>query len=166
MEQRYDAPQGLAPATAQPQASCVRAVPAQWQGQGFRLLTLREFRAEPGPPAFAWMEQHLLRAPQRLSRHGLFFAATFCSDVMAWLSAYLGRPSVRAGIGPAQRNPLWPSLVWQGEERAWPDGARTIEWFVDVSFPQQAAWTAFHQRWGARLMGQTEAAPKPSAGTP
>jgi hypothetical protein len=141
----------------QPEANCVHAVPSQRLAQGFRLLTLREFRNETAPPAFAWIEQRLLRTPQRLGRHGLFFANTFRPEIMAWLSERLGRPSVRADAGPAQRNALWPGMAWHAEDRVWPDGARTVEWFVDVIFPQQEAWSAFQQQWRARLMGEDEA---------
>jgi hypothetical protein len=75
---------------------------------------------------------------------------------MAWLSQQLGRPSIRTDAGPAQRNALWPAMTWHGEDRVWPDGARTVEWFVDVTFPQQASWTAFQQQWRARLMAEDE----------
>ncbi|MFG1465666.1 hypothetical protein V5F77_22545 [Xanthobacter sp. DSM 24535] len=139
-----------------PASACIHAVPAQWLAQGFRLLTLREFHAASAPPAFAWIEQQLLRAPQRLGRHGLFFANTFRPEIMAWLSLDLGRPSQHPPTGPAQRNPLWPALEWHGEERQWPDGAATREWFVDVTFPRLISWTAFQQRWRARLMAETE----------
>lgn len=137
----------------------IQAVPAQWLAQGFRLLTLREFRNVAAPPSFAWIEQHLLRTPQRLGRHGLFFANTFRPEVMAWLSQQLGRPSVKDNTGQAQRNALWPAMAWHGEDRAWQDGARTVEWFVDVTFPHETSWAAFQQRWRARLMGEDEDMP-------
>lgn len=140
----------------QPESACVHAVPSQWLAQGFRLLTLREFRNATAPPAFAWIEQRLLRAPQRLGRHGVFFANTFRPEIMAWLSQKLGRPSIRTDAGQAHRNALWPAMRWHGEDRVWPDGARTVEWFVDVTFPHQASWTAFQQRWRARLKGEDE----------
>ncbi len=142
--------------TLQPESACVRAVPSQWFAQGFRLLTLREFRNVAAPPAFAWIEQRLLRAPQRLGRHGLFFANTFRPEIMAWLSQQLGRPSIRTDAGQAHRNALWPAMAWHCEDRVWPDGARTVEWFVDVMFPLQASWTAFQQQWRARLIGEDE----------
>jgi hypothetical protein len=142
--------------TLQPESTCVQAVPSQWLAQGFRLLTLREFRNVTAPPAFAWVEQRLLRTPQRLGRHGLFFANTFRPEIMAWLSQQLGRPSIRTDSGPAHRNALWPAMAWHGEDRVWPDGARTVEWFVDVTFPHQASWTAFQQQWRARLMAEDE----------
>jgi hypothetical protein len=140
----------------QPEPACVHAVPSRWLEQGFRLLTLREFRNEREPPAFAWIEQRLLRAPQRLGRHGLFFANTFRPEIMAWLSQQLGRPSIRTDSGQAHRNALWPATAWHSEDRVWPDGARTVEWFVDVMFPHEASWTAFQQQWRARLMGEDD----------
>lgn len=142
--------------TLQPQSACVDAVPSQWLAQGFRLLTLREFRDAAAPPAFAWIEQRLLRAPQRLGRHGLFFANTFRPEIMTWLSRQLGRPSIRTDAGRAHRNRLWPAMTWHHEDRVWPDGARTVEWFVDVTFPHQRSWTAFQLQWRARLMGEDE----------
>ncbi len=140
----------------QPESTSVQAVPSQWLEQGFRLLTLREFRNVTAPPAFAWIEQRLLRAPQRLGRHGLFFANTFRPEIMAWLSQQLGRPSIRMDDGHAHRNARWPAMAWHGEDRVWPDGARTVEWFVDVTFPQQASWIAFQRQWCSRLMGEDE----------
>jgi len=142
--------------TLPPESACVHAVPSQGLAQGFRLLSLREFRNLSAPPAFAWIEQRLLRAPQRLGRHGLFFAPTYRPEIMAWLCQQLGRPSLRADGGQAQRNALWPALAWHGEDREWPDGARTVEWFVDVTFPHEATWAAFQQQWRARLMGEDE----------
>jgi hypothetical protein len=137
---------------SQPASTCIDAVPSQALAQGFRLLTLREFRQPPGPSAFAWIEQRLLRAPQRLGRHGLFFASTFRPEIMAWLSGQLGRPSIRTDAGP-RRNALWPAMTWLGEDRMWADGMRTVEWFVDVNFPDQPSWAAFQQQWRSRLMG-------------
>lgn len=113
--------------TLQPESTCVHAVPSQQLPRGFRLLTLREFRNVTTPPAFAWVEQRLLRTPQRLGRHGLFFANTFRPEIMAWLSQLLGRPSVRTDAGQGRRNALWPAMAWHGEDRVWPDGARTVE---------------------------------------
>ena len=75
--------------TSQDEATAVHAVPAQWLECGFRLLILRELRTENEPPAFAWIEQHLLRTPQRLTRHGLFFGMAFRPEIMAWLSEHL-----------------------------------------------------------------------------
>ncbi|WP_205995655.1 hypothetical protein [Pseudolabrys sp. FHR47] len=144
--------------TASPlsQAACIHAIPSRLLAQGFRLLTLREFRNDKEPPAFAWIEQRLLRLPQRPGRHGLFFANTFRPEIMAWLSQQLGRPSVPAEAGRAQRNALWPTMTWHGEDRAWPDGARTVEWFVDVVFPHAASWTAFQQQWRDRLLAEDD----------
>ena len=120
--------------TSQDEATAVHAVPAQWLECGFRLLILRELRTENEPPAFAWIEQHLLRTPQRLTRHGLFFGMAFRPEIMAWLSEHLGRPSLREGTGKPSRNPLWPNSGWYGEPRLWPGDIHTIEWFVDVAF--------------------------------
>jgi hypothetical protein len=64
--------------TSQQEATSVHAVPAQWLERGFRLLILRELHTEKEPPAFAWIEQRLLRTPQRLTRHGLFLEGPFC----------------------------------------------------------------------------------------
>lgn len=146
-------------ATPPPASACIQAVPAQALAQGFRLLTLREFRNHAAPPSFAWIEQRLLRAPQRLGRHGVFFANTFRPEIMDWLSRQLGRPSVRGDAGTAERNALWPTMTWHAQDRAWPDGTRTVEWFVDVVFPQPASWTAFEQRWRGRLMAADDDEP-------
>lgn len=146
--------------TSPPESASVQAVPARPLEQGFRLLTLREFRNIGGPPAFALIEQRLLRAPHRPGRHGLFFANTFRPEIMAWLSQQLGRPSIRADTGQVHRNARWPAMTWHGEDRAWPDGARTVEWFADVTFPDETSWIAFQQQWHTRLMGEDdEAAP-------
>lgn len=138
------------------EATAIHAVPARWLECGFRLLILRELRTENEPPAFAWIEQLLLRTPQRLTRHGLFFGLAFRPEIMAWLSEHLGRPSLREGTGKPYRNPLWPVSAWHGEPRPWPGGTQTIEWFVDVVFQDQASWTAFRQRWHGRLMGKVD----------
>lgn len=140
----------------QSEATCVHAVPLQSLEKGFRLLTLREFRNTKEPPTFAWIEQRLLRTPQRVGRHGLFFANTFRPEIMAWLSQQLGRPSVRRDADRAYRNELWPKMTWHSEDRVWPGGVQTVEWFVDVIFPQEASWTAFQQHWRDRLMGESE----------
>jgi hypothetical protein len=137
--------------------NCIHAVPAQWLERGFRLLTLRELHTEAQPPAFAWIEQRLLRTPERLSRHGLYFGNTFRLEVMAWLIEHLGRPSVRDNDdSPARRNASWPELAWHKESRDWPEGLRTIEWFVDVVFPAEADWNVFRQHWRDRLLGRNE----------
>jgi len=140
----------------QEEATAIHAIPAQWLERGFRLLILRELHTDKESPAFAWVEQHMLRSPQRLSRHGLFFASTFLPEIMAWLSEYLGRPSLRDSTGRPCRNTRWPILTWHGEDRLWASGNHTIEWFVDVIFPDEASWTAFQQHWHGRLMGKTE----------
>jgi hypothetical protein len=135
-------------------ANCIHAVPAQWLERGFRLLVLRELRADAAPPAFAWIGQLLLRTPERLSRHGLYFGNAFRPEIMTWLIEHLGRPSVRdSEDSPARRNPSWPGLAWHQENRDWPDGLHTTEWFVDVTFPEEAHWTAFRQHWRDRLLG-------------
>jgi hypothetical protein len=146
--------------TSQQEATSVHAVPAQWLERGFRLLILRELHTEKEPPAFAWIEQHLLRTPQRLTRHGLFFGRAFLPEIMAWLIEHLGRAS-RERAGRPHRNALWPMLSWYGERRLWPDGIRTTEWFVDVIFQDEGSWTAFQRRWHGRLMGNTEASETP-----
>jgi hypothetical protein len=142
--------------TLHQQATAIHAVPVQWLERGFRLLIMRELQTDAKPPAFACIEQHLLRAPQRLTRHGIFFAGTFRPEIMAWLSEQLGRPSIRENDGQARRNALWPDLMWHSESREWPEGLRTIEWFVDVIFPEGANWTVFRQRWLSRLQGKHE----------
>jgi hypothetical protein len=134
-------------------ANCIHAVPAQWLERGFRLLTLRELHDETRPPAFAWIEQRLLRTPERLSRHGLYFGNTFRPEIMAWLIEHLGRPSVHDNDGSPRRNASWPELAWHRESREWPEGLLTTEWFVDVVFPVEAHWTVFRQHWLVRLLG-------------
>jgi hypothetical protein len=162
-DDRNASPDQVMTDTSPPESACVHAVPSLRLAQGFRLLTLREFQNVTAPPAFAWLEQRVLRVPQRLGRHGLFFANTFRPEIMAWLSRQLGRPSIRADAGPAHRNALWPVMTWHGEERVWPDGARTVEWFVDVTFSHKASWTALQQQWCARLKGEDEEARRTEA---
>jgi hypothetical protein len=71
---------------------------------------------------------------------------------MAWLIEHLGRPSVRDNDdGSARRNASWPELAWHRENRDWPEGLRTTEWFVDVIFPIEVHWTVFRQHWLDRL---------------
>ncbi|MGA7808028.1 hypothetical protein [Bradyrhizobium sp.] len=134
-------------------ATAIRAVPAQWLDCGFRLLVMRQYHADGAPPAFALIEQRLLRTPQRFGRHGLSFANTFLPEVMAWLSDHLGRPSLHDDSRRPSRNPRWPVLRWQSEDRLWPDGMRTTEWFAEVDFRDAAAWVAFAERWHDRLRG-------------
>ena len=138
------------------QAAAIGAVPAQALDCGFRLLVLRQYHVETAPPAFAWIDQRILRAPQRVSRHGTFFANTFLPDVMAWLGEHLGRPSSRDATGKPHRNLRWPDIRWHGENRQWPDGTRTTEWFADVTFHDHASWRAFQQHWRGRLRGGIE----------
>jgi hypothetical protein len=127
--------------------TAIHAVPTQDSPQGLRLLVLRQFQ-EPGtPPAFAFIDQHLLRTPGRSTRHGLFFAPAFRVETMDWLIARLGRPSLRSGNGPAARNPRWPVLNWTSAARHWPDGTRTIEWTIDIAFPEADFAAAFRDRW-------------------
>jgi hypothetical protein len=94
--------------TLQQEPTAIHAVPAQCLDRGFRLLILRELHTGEEPPAFAWIDQYLLRTPQRLSRHGLSFASTFLPEIMAWLTDLLGRPSLRASTGEPYRNSRWP----------------------------------------------------------
>lgn len=145
--------------TLQAESTSIHAVPSQWLAQGFRLLILREFRNAEAPPVFAGIEQRLLRAPQRLGRHSLFFANTFRPEIMAWLSQELGRPSIRTDAGQAHRNAMWPSTTWYREDRVWRDGAKTIEWFADVIFADQASSAAFRHKWNDRLIGEDDDIP-------
>ncbi len=135
------------------EATSIHALPAARTQRGFRLLVLREFRADDQPPAFASIAQQILREPQRRNRHGVSFAAAFRPEIMDWLSTNLGRPSQRDGEGTAWRNPRWPVTTWHSQERTWPDGVRTIEWSVDVTFADVATWAAFAACWQDRLDG-------------
>jgi hypothetical protein len=138
------------------QATAVHAVPATSLDCGFRLLVLRQYHDDVAPPAFACIEQRLLRTPPRFSRHGLSFANTFMPEVMAWLGEHIGRPSLRDETGRPHRNPRWPVLRWQSEDRWWSDGTHTTEWFADITFQDSISWTAFQQRWHAQLAGGIE----------
>jgi hypothetical protein len=138
------------------EATAIHAIPAMANACGFRLLVLREFRQDAAPPAFALIEQRLLRTPERKNRHGLSFAAAFRPEIMDWLIAQLGRPSLHAPAGQAYRNPRWPSLTWHAEDRSWPDGLKTVEWFAEVTFADEASWAAFEARWRGRLLGESE----------
>jgi hypothetical protein len=137
-------------------ATAIHAVPAQWLVRGFRLLVLRELVSDHEPPAFALIAQRLLRRPQRLTRHGLFFGRAFVPEVMAWLVDELGRAAFRDDTGKPVRNARWPVSTWHREPRFWPAGVRSVEWFVDVVFQDDASWAAFRERWHARLMGETD----------
>lgn len=134
-------------------ATEISAQPAVPLERGFRLLVMRQFLSAEGPPAFAVIEQGLVRAPLRPARHGLAFAIAFRPEVVAWLSGELGRPSQRDAAGLPCRNPAWPQTCWRQDARAWPDEIRTIDWSVDAVFPQEAAWRAFEARWRGRLLG-------------
>lgn len=136
-------------------AASIEAVPTQALERGFRLLILRQLPSEMEPPAFALITQHLFRSPQRVSRHGLYFANAFLPEIMSWLTELLGRLSVHDD-GKACRNKRWPNARWHSEDRLWPNGAHTVEWFVDVLFPEDAAWAAFQRRWRHRLKGEIE----------
>lgn len=131
-------------------------MPAQLLERGFRLLALRQVHAEGAPPAFALIDQRILRRPERLSRHAVFFAGTFLPEIMAWLGEHLGRPAQHDADGKAQRNPRWPALSWRSGERSWPDGTRTTEWLVEAAFQDAASWAAFRERWSARLDGSSD----------
>ncbi len=134
-------------------ATAIYALPAEPIARGFRLLVMREFRSNEAPPAFAVIEQLILRAPERRNRHGISFAAAFRPEIMDWLIAELGRPSQREEGGEARRNPRWPGLTWRYETRNWPDGIETIEWYADVVFPEETSWAAFHRHWQVCLQG-------------
>jgi hypothetical protein len=127
--------------------TAVHAVPVAATSHGLRLLVLRQFEVENVPPAFAFIDQPLLRAPGRGTRHGVFFAPAFLPEVMDWLIALLGRPSRRDPAGAPMRNPRWPSLSWGGEPRLWPDGTSTVEWFVDIAFPEDEIAAALFAQW-------------------
>lgn len=133
------------------QPTAIQAVPAQLCECGFRLLMIRQFNAGAVPPAFAIIDQRLMRMPQRLGRHGVSFAATFLPEVMSWLIDHLGRPSLHDEKGRAYRNPRWPVVCWHDEERTWSSGANTVEWFAEVAFQDAASWLSFRAHWHDRL---------------
>jgi hypothetical protein len=143
---------------SQHEATAIHAVPAQFLERGFRLLVLREHHTDKEPAAFAWMEQRLLRTPQRLTRHGIYFGRAFLPEITAWLIEHVGRPSLRESGEKPNRNSLWPVTTWHSEPRQWRGGIRTTEWFIDVTFRDEAAWSAFRERWHGRLMGEIEPA--------
>lgn len=136
--------------------TAVHGVPAEAIAGGFRLLVMRELRVEGTTPAFAFIEQRLLRSPERRNRHGISFALAFRPEVMAWLIAELGRPAERDASGELRMNARWPRLAWFQAHRTWPDGTHTAEWFADVRFHDEASRAAFAQSWRARLMGAAE----------
>ncbi len=139
--------------TAPLQPTAIHAVPAELGECGFRLLMIRQFNAGAVPPAFAVIDQRIMRMPQRLGRHGVSFAATFLPELMSWLIDHLGRPSLHDARGRAYRNPRWPVVCWHDEELTWPSGAVTVEWFAEVAFQDHASWMAFRTHWHERLMG-------------
>ena len=111
--------------TAPLQPTAIHAVPAELCECGFRLLMIRQFNVGAVPPAFAIIDQRVMRMPQRLGRHGVSFAATFLPEVMSWLIDHLGRPSLHDESGRSYRNPRWPVVCWHDQERYWPSGAVT-----------------------------------------
>jgi hypothetical protein len=132
---------------------CVNPVPAESTAQGFRLLALRCYHNDPAPPSFAWIDQRIFRTPDRTSRHGLHFGLAFRPEVMNWLIARIGRPSLLGQDRP-QRNPEWPTIVWGGADRRWRDDLRTTEWFAEAAFPSLDLAAAFRERWSKRLAGE------------
>lgn len=129
----------------------VHAVAAETTAQGFRILVMRELRSATVPPAYAIIDQRIIRSPERRNRHGISFALAFRPDVMAWLITALGRPGQRDTSGAPVVNPLWPRLSWHEEHRSWPDGVCTIEWSVDINFHDEAPRAAFAEAWREQL---------------
>ncbi len=144
--------------TAPLQPTAIHAVPAELCGCGFRLLMIRQFNVGAVPPAFAIIDQRVMRMPQRLGRHGVSFAATFLPEVMSWLINHLGRPSLHDETGRSYRNPRWPVVCWHDQERYWPSGAVTVEWFAEVAFQDHASWMAFRTHWHESLTGRNAGA--------
>jgi len=138
-------------ASAPLQPTAIHAVPAELLDCGFRILMIRQFNSGAVPPAFAIIDQSLMRMPQRLGRHGVSFAATFLPEVMSWLIGHLGRPSLHDASGRSYRNPRWPVVCWHDEELTWPSGAHTVEWYAEVAFQDAASWMAFQAHWQDRL---------------
>lgn len=143
----------LAAARSHEEAVAIHSVPALVLEHGFRVLVLRELAAGDGPPGFAVIEQALVRPPPRTIRHGVAFALAFRPEVVAFLSFHLGRPGDRGPDDLPRRNPRWPSLSWHREERAWPDGARSIEWSADIRFAREDDRAAFARQFHAALAG-------------
>jgi hypothetical protein len=139
------------------EATAIHAVPAVAIAGGFRLVVMRELRTDSGTPAFAFIEQRLVRSPERRNRHGVSFALAFRPEIMAWLIEDLGRPAERDAQGGVRANARWPRLTWFEAHREWADGVRTVEWFADISFQDDASRCAFARVWHARLMGEGEA---------
>ncbi|CCD99139.1 hypothetical protein [Bradyrhizobium sp. STM 3809] len=140
--------------TAPLQPTAIHAVPAELGECGFRLLMIRQFNVGAVPPAFAIIDQRVMRMPQRLGRHGVSFAATFLPEVMEWLIDHLGRPSLHDETGRSSRNPRWPVVCWHDRERYWPSGAVTVEWFAEVAFQDHSSWLAFRTHWHDSLTGR------------
>lgn len=134
--------------------TAISAVPAETISGGFRVLVMRELVLDDGPPAYAVIDQPLVRAPPRSIRHGVAFALAFSPAVMAWLTEALGRPAWRDGSGTPQRNPRWPALSWHRAPRRWPGGTSTTEWSADLVFPQAADRAAFASAFSDALAGQ------------
>ncbi len=134
--------------------TAIAAVPAEPIAGGFRVLVMRELALDDGPPAYAVIGQTLMRAPPRSIRHGVAFALAVGPEVMAWLTATLGRPAWRDEAGETRRNPRWPALAWHRAPRDWPGGTRTTEWSADILFPQEADCAAFAHAFGDALAGR------------
>ena len=143
----------------------IHAIPAETGPQGIRLLVLREFRKADVPPAFAFIRQGILREPVRSIRHGTFFAAAFRPEVIEWLISRIGRPSLRDGTGKTVSNPRWPTLGWHGTDRLWPDGTRTTEWHIEISFQESGISDQFRKQWRHRLDGRMEQGEGSAAGS-
>ncbi|WP_238121714.1 MULTISPECIES: hypothetical protein [unclassified Xanthobacter] len=149
-------------APAHTDATAIHAVPARLRPWGFEVLVLREFRPADAPPAFARIEQHLLRAPERLNRHGVSFALALRPEIVSALTGLVGRPSQRDAADRPIRNPLWPALTWQARPYDWPDGTRTTEWWAQARFPTFAPWDALRRQFAPALAGHGAPCPSPS----
>lgn len=134
--------------------TAIAAVPALALANGFRLLVMRELALDDGPPAYAVIGQTLVRPPPRTIRHGVAFALAFGPEVMAWLTAALGRPAWRDASGAIARNPRWPGLGWHRASRRWPGGTLTTEWSADILFPEEAGRAAFALAFAEPLAGR------------
>lgn len=126
-------------------ATDISARPAMLLQNGFQLLALRQFTRAAAPPAFAFIDQSILRRPDRVSRHGASFDIAFLPEIMAWL--------IEAAGAPTRRNPRWPVTSWRAAERLWPDGAATIEWCAEIIFLEIEMWRVFAETWRERLQG-------------
>jgi hypothetical protein len=145
------------------EATSIHALPARMLERGFRFLLLREYPTDGRPSAFAFIDQSLMRSPERSASHGLWFAGAFLPDIVAWLSDELGHPSLHDDAGKPYRNPRWPRQDWRPEERRCPDGARTVEWSIEVTFDDDRCRARFQRRWGERLRGAPPKTAKASA---